>query len=224
MEVKAVGKYMKVQPRKVRILADLVRGKNAHQAAELLRFHSSKGAKFLRKILISAMANANENNNLSVENLKITRIQIDEGPRLKRIQARAMGRAFRIVKKTSHITVVVEEGEPIGRIKPHGTKAKPRPTLAPSKKAKKQEAVEAKVEEIVADATVAEVEATEAVETVAEAETTETAEVAETPEAVTQTEIEAVVEEVEVEEPAAAEEPTEAEEQIESTEEPKEGN
>ncbi len=201
---------MKVQPRKVRILADLVRGKNAHQAAELLRFHSSKGAKFLRKILISAMANANENNNLAVENLKITRIQIDEGPRLKRIQARAMGRAFRIVKKTSHITVVVEEGEPIGRIKPHGTKAKPRPTLVPNKKTKKPEAVEAKVEEIVADATVAEVEVTETVEAVAE--------VSETTEPATETEIEAVVEE------AAAKESPAAEDQIEATDEPKEGN
>ena len=221
MEVKATGKYMKVQPRKVRILADLVRGKNAHQAAELLRFHSSKGAKFLRKILVSAMANANENNNLAVENLKITRIQIDEGPRLKRIQARAMGRAFRIVKKTSHITVVVEEGEPIGRIKPHGTKAKPRPTLAPSKKAKKPEAVEAKVEEIVAEATVTEVGATETVEAVTEVEASETvesvAEAAETVEAVTETEIEAAVAETAAEETDATEEPT-------ATEEPKEGN
>ena len=121
-----------------------------------------------------------------------------------------MGRAFRIVKKTSHITVVVEEGEPIGRIKPHGTKAKPRPTLAPSKKAKKQEAVEAKVEEMVADATVAEVEATETVDAVAE--------VAETREAVTETEIEAVVEEAPVEESEAPEV------QIDATEEPKEGN
>jgi large subunit ribosomal protein L22 len=220
MEVKATGKYMKVQPRKVRILADLVRGKNAHQASELLRFHSSKGARFLRKILVSAMANANENNNLSVENLKITRIQIDEGPRLKRIQARAMGRAFRIVKKTSHITVVVEEGEPIGKIKPHGTKAKPRPTLAPSKKTKK---AEPKVEEAVAEATPAELETIKAVEVVnvAEVSVEETA-----PESdATETEIEAVSAEAEevVEEATESSDATETE--IDSVkEEPKEGN
>lgn len=139
MEVKAVGKYMRVQPRKVRIVADEVRGKNAAQAAQILRFHPSKGARFLRKILVSAMANASENNNLSPETLRIARIQVDEGPRLKRIQARAMGRAFRIVKKTSHITVVVEEAPPEARIKPHGTKAKPRPTLEAPKKAKRKD-------------------------------------------------------------------------------------
>lgn len=137
MEVRAVAKYVRVQPRKVRIIADKVRGKDAGYTAALLRYHPSKGAKALRKVLISAMANAQENHGLSPEALKIATIMVDEGPRLKRLQARAMGRGNRIVKKTSHITVVVEEAEPQARIKPHGTQAKPRPKLAEGKKTKK---------------------------------------------------------------------------------------
>lgn len=167
---------MRVQPRKVRILADEVRGKNAAQAAQLLRFHPSKGARYLRKILISAMANAQENNNMSIETLRVASIQVDEGPRLKRIQPRAMGRAFRIVKKTSHITVVVDEAPPVARIKPHGTKAKARPTLVAPKKAKKQEPVAEVVEAPVVEETTMET----AVDTAATVETDAATEVAET--------------------------------------------
>lgn len=168
MEVRAVAKYVRVQPRKVRIVADQVRGKGAVHAAHLLRFHPSKSARLLRKVLVSAIANASENNGLSPEELKIARIQVDEGPRLKRIQARAMGRAFRIIKKTSHITVVVEDGFETKRIKPHGTQPKKRPTLtAPKPKAKKQEeapaaVAEAPVVEQVEEATAEPIEAVEA--------------------------------------------------------------
>jgi len=133
MEVKAVAKYMKVQPRKVRIIADEIRGKSAMHAAALLRYHTSKGAKYLRKVLINAMANAQENNSLSAESLVIHSITVDEGPRLKRMKARAMGRGNRIIKKTSHITVVVEDQEAKPVVKPHGTKAKARPTFATGK-------------------------------------------------------------------------------------------
>ncbi|MCO5297902.1 MAG: 50S ribosomal protein L22 [Fimbriimonadaceae bacterium] len=144
MEVKAVAKYVRVQPRKVRIIADKVRGKDAGYTAALLRYHPSKGAKALRKVLISAMANAQENHGLSLEALKISTIMVDEGPRLKRLQARAMGRGNRIVKKTSHITVVVEEAEPQARVKAHGTQAKPRPKLADGKRPKKPASASAK--------------------------------------------------------------------------------
>ena len=137
MEVRAVAKYVKVQPRKVRIVADEIRGKTAVQAAALLRYHPSKSAYQLRKVLISAVANAIENNGLDADNLKIALITVDEGPRQKRIQARAMGRANRILKKTSHITVVVEDFDPEAAVKPHGTKAKPRPTFAAPTKGKK---------------------------------------------------------------------------------------
>ncbi|HEY0867958.1 MAG TPA: 50S ribosomal protein L22 [Fimbriimonas sp.] len=135
MEVKAIARNQRVQPRKVRIIADEIRGKSVITASGLLRYHPSKGARLLRKVLISAVANAQENNGLAPENLKIATIMVDEGPRLKRMTAKAMGRGARIIKKTSHITVVVEEAEAEKAVKPHGTKAKPRPTFAaPAKK------------------------------------------------------------------------------------------
>ncbi len=152
MEVKAIAKYVRVQPRKVRIIADEVRGKNAAHAASLLRYHTSKSAAALRKVLISAMANAQENNNLAPETLKIAAITVDEGPRLKRMRARAQGRGNRILKKTSHITVVVEDAPIEKPVKPHGTKAKPRPTFAAPVKGKKGAAKATKAEEAVAAA------------------------------------------------------------------------
>ena len=169
MEVRAVGKYIRVQPRKVRIIADLVRGKNAEYSANQLRFHTSKSAKALHKVLLSAMANAEENHGLSRDSLRIAVVKVDEGPRLKRIQARAQGRANRILKKTSHITVVVDEEGAIENVKPHGTKAKPRPSFGkPAKKSaapKKEAPVAAEptdtaVEEVVAAETPAIEEAT----------------------------------------------------------------
>ena len=129
MEVRAISKYVRVQPRKVRIIADEVRGKAAVHTAALLEYHRSKSAHALRKVLISAMANAQENHGVGPEQLRIAAIIVDEGPRLKRIQARAQGRANRILKKTSHITVVVEDFEAVDPVKPHGTKPKPRPTF-----------------------------------------------------------------------------------------------
>src|SRR5580658_2607866 len=130
MEVTATAKYVRVQPRKVRIIADEVRGKSAAHTVSLLRYHTGKGAQALHQVLVSAMANAQENHGISPEQLKIAAIVVDEGPRLKRMQARAMGRGNRIIKKTSHITVVVEDYEAPKPVKPHGTKAKPRPTFA----------------------------------------------------------------------------------------------
>lgn len=164
-----------MQPRKVRIVADEIRGKSAQYAAALLRYHSSKGARELRKVLLSAIANAQENNNLSPESLRIATIMVDEGPRLKRIQARAMGRANRIVKKSSHITVVVEEFEAARAIKPHGTKAKPRPTFAAPKSGKKRgkaEEAAAKPEPTPTDTDAESVETASVVETAAPADET----------------------------------------------------
>lgn len=176
MEVKAVAKYVRVQPRKVRQVANEVRGKSAVQMAHVLRFHPSKSAFALRKVLISAMANAQENHGLDTNDLTIRAIMVDEGPKMKRIQARAMGRANRIEKKTAHITVIVEDAEPVAAVKPHGTKAKARPTLVT--KGKKGKKAEAKVEEPVAEEVIAE-EAVEVTteevseEVTAEAEATE---------------------------------------------------
>ena len=130
MEVRATAKYVRVQPRKVRIIADEIRGKNCGHAAALLHHHTSKGAKALRKVLINAVANAVENHGLAPENLKIAAIMVDQGPVLKRMIAKAMGRGARILKKTSHITVIVEDAEPEVAVRPHGAKAKARPTFA----------------------------------------------------------------------------------------------
>lgn len=167
MEVRAVAKYVRVQPRKVRQVAREVRGKSAVDMVNVLRFHPSKSAFALRKVLISAIANAEENHGLNGHELRIRAITVDEGPKTKRIQARAMGRANRIEKKTSHITVVVEDFEPEAAVKPHGTKAKARPSLAtkakkakgekPSKKEEVKEEVVA--EEVAAEATESEVAA-----------------------------------------------------------------
>lgn len=157
MEVKAVGKYVKVQPRKVRIVADKVRGALAARSAVILGFHPSKAAQMLRKVIISAIANAENNHGLSPENLRIAQVMVDEGPRQKRIQPRAMGRAFRILKKTSHITVVVEEIEGETPKKTKTTKAKSRPSFGEPKRGKaKAKAKAAEIKEVAAETQVEE--------------------------------------------------------------------
>jgi large subunit ribosomal protein L22 len=140
MEVRAVAKFVRVQPRKVRIVAANLRGQSAAHAATLLRFHPSKSARVLGKVVLSAIANAQENLKLSQENLRIREVRIDEGPVMKRIQARAMGRANRILKRMSHITVVVEDFEPAPPVKKHGTSPKPRPKFEAPKRAGKKSA------------------------------------------------------------------------------------
>ncbi|MCE9558114.1 MAG: 50S ribosomal protein L22 [Armatimonadetes bacterium] len=173
MEVKAVGKYIRVQPRKVRIVAALVKGKPAVAMVHVLQFHSSKGAFHLRKVLVSAIANAAENHGVQASELKIAKIQVDNGPTLKRMTQKAMGRGARIEKKTSHITVFVSELGDQAVVKPHGTKEKPRPKFEAPKKAKK--AVEAKAEEPVVEETpvIEEVVEAPAEEVVAEVAATE---------------------------------------------------
>lgn len=170
MEVRAVAKYVRVQPRKVRLVAAEVRGKAALTGADLLRFHPSKGAFCLRKVLLSAIANAQENHGASPERLTIARITVDEGPHGKRIIARAQGRANRILKKTSHITVVVAEAEGSMAKKAEGTKPKPRPKFeAPKpKKAKKAAAAQEEAAEAPSEEAVAEVAAEEPVAEAAE--------------------------------------------------------
>jgi large subunit ribosomal protein L22 len=165
MEVRATAKYIRVQPRKVRIIADEVRGTNALHTASLLRYHTSKSAHALHKVLISAIANAQENHNLPAEGLRISAITVDEGPRLKRMQARAMGRGNRIIKKTSHITVTVEDYDVARPVRPHGTKPKPRPTLGhPTRGKKSTPAAAAPAHDLIEPATEIVEPATEVVE------------------------------------------------------------
>lgn len=110
METKAVGKYIRISPQKARLVADTVRGMNADQAITALKFMPKKGAKILRKVIESAVANATQDDQVDVDNLFIKKVTVDGGPSLKRIRPRAMGRATKIIKRTSHITVVLDEG------------------------------------------------------------------------------------------------------------------
>jgi large subunit ribosomal protein L22 len=109
MEARAVGKYIRISPQKARIVADVVRGMNVDQAITTLKFMPKKGAGILRKVVESAVANAAQDEQLDVDSLFIKKIFIDGGPSLKRIRPRAMGRATRIIKRTSHITVILDE-------------------------------------------------------------------------------------------------------------------
>jgi len=111
MEVRAVARFVRVSPRKVRLVMDQIRGKQIEEAINLLTFAPQKGAFIVRKLVNSAVANAGQNTELDVDKLYIKRIFADEGPSLKRFRARALGRASRIRKRTSHLTVVLDEKE-----------------------------------------------------------------------------------------------------------------
>jgi large subunit ribosomal protein L22 len=109
MEAKAVAKYIRISPQKARLVADVVRGQDVETAITTLRFMPKKAARILRKVLESAVANAEQTETIDVDTLYVKDIQINGGPMLKRFRPRAMGRATRILKRTSHITVVVDE-------------------------------------------------------------------------------------------------------------------
>ncbi len=109
MEAKAVARYVRIAPRKVRIVMDLVRGKNVADALAILRFTPKAASPIIEKVLKSAVANAEHNYDLDSNSLYITQAFADQGPTLKRFRPRAQGRATRINKKTSHITIVVAE-------------------------------------------------------------------------------------------------------------------
>lgn len=109
MEVKAVTRYVRIAPRKVRLVTELVKGKSAEEALTILKFLPKKAAGLVSKTLQSAVANAEQNPNIDVDTLYIKRIFVDGGPSMKRWRARAMGRATRIVKRSSHITIILDE-------------------------------------------------------------------------------------------------------------------
>ncbi len=109
MESKAVAKYVRIAPRKVRILLDLIRGKGVDEALAILRFTPKRAAPVIGKVIRSATANAENNLDLSARDLYIAAAYADEGPTMKRFQPRQRGQAFPIMKRTSHITVVVGE-------------------------------------------------------------------------------------------------------------------
>ncbi|MCA1805849.1 MAG: 50S ribosomal protein L22 [Xanthomonadaceae bacterium] len=109
MEVSAKLSHARISPQKVRLVADLVRGMPVERALETLTFSNKKAAQIMRKVLESAIANAEHNAGADVDELKIAKVFVNEGPVLKRFEARAKGRGNRILKRTSHITVTVDE-------------------------------------------------------------------------------------------------------------------
>ena len=109
MEAKAVAKYVRIAPRKVRVVMDLIRGKMVADAFAILKFTPKVGAEAIEKVLKSAVANAENNFDMNVDNLYVSTCFVDQGPTMKRIHPRSRGQAFKILKRSSHITVAVEE-------------------------------------------------------------------------------------------------------------------
>ena len=109
-EAKAVARFVRVPSQKARLVADLIRGKDVNQALLQVQVTKRQAARIMEKVLRSAMANATQNHGVrDVDRLVVAEAFVDEGPVVKRIQPRAMGRAFRIRKRTSHITIVLQE-------------------------------------------------------------------------------------------------------------------
>ena len=109
MEVKAVARFVRVSPQKVRMLADAIKGKPVEKAMDMLRFMPQKSAGIVEKVLRSAVANADQHPDIDIDALKVGNLIVDQGPTLKRFKARARGRGTRILKPTSHVTVVLTE-------------------------------------------------------------------------------------------------------------------
>ena len=110
MEARAKARYARVTPRKARRVVDLIRGLPAEQAQAVLRFAPQSASDPVGKLLASAIANAEQTGQADASSLVVSRAWVDEGPTLPRFRARAQGRAYRIKKRTSHITVIVSDG------------------------------------------------------------------------------------------------------------------
>ncbi|WP_347489936.1 50S ribosomal protein L22 [Desulfoscipio sp. XC116] len=108
-EAKAVAKYIRISPRKVRQVIDIIRGKDVQEALALLKFTPKRASVPVAKVVKSAAANAEHNYEMNKDNLYVAACYVDQGPTLKRWQPRAMGRADVLRRRTSHITVVVQE-------------------------------------------------------------------------------------------------------------------
>jgi len=111
MQTKAVLRYARISPQKCRLVADAIRGKSATLAVNTLKFMPQKGARVVLKVLDSAIANAYNNFNADVDELKVTSAQVAAAPMFKRFHARAKGRGVRIQKRNSHITIQVSDGK-----------------------------------------------------------------------------------------------------------------
>ena len=105
---KAIAKYVRISPYKVRVVLDLIRGKSVNEAVAILENVSKAGALPIKKVVQSAAANAEHNLSMNPADLKVAECYADQGPTLKRMQPMAHGRGFRILKRTSHITVILD--------------------------------------------------------------------------------------------------------------------
>jgi large subunit ribosomal protein L22 len=111
MDTQAILKYQRISAQKCRLVADAVRGLRVGKALEFLNFNNKKASKMILKVLESAVANAENNNSLDIDDLIIKNILVDEGPTAKRHMPRARGRVNQILKRSSHITVIVSDGK-----------------------------------------------------------------------------------------------------------------
>ncbi|MCB0351526.1 MAG: 50S ribosomal protein L22 [Bdellovibrionales bacterium] len=109
MEVKADLRYVRVGTQKARLVADAIRGKGVNEAIRVLTFMPKKSAVFMKKLVESAVANAEQKKVIDIDNLYVKTVLVDEGPDIKRFRPRAQGRAFEIRKKTSHVSLVLDE-------------------------------------------------------------------------------------------------------------------
>ena len=109
MEAKAIARYVRISPTKVRIVVDLIRGKSVGEAISTLKHTPKVGSEVVLKVLHSAMANAEHNSNMSVDRLIVSTVHVDQGPTMKRIHPRSRGQAFKILKRSCHVTVAVAE-------------------------------------------------------------------------------------------------------------------
>lgn len=147
MQVLAKARFVRTSPRKARLVADAIRGKDAREALGILKFTPNFAAKLIEKVLKSAMANAENNHHMDGDNLKVAVIMVDGGPIMKRVRYAPMGRGYRMLKRMSHITVMVEEGE--AKPQKHkevartvkGRKAAPKPVVETTAKPKDESAV-----------------------------------------------------------------------------------
>jgi large subunit ribosomal protein L22 len=105
----AKHRFARISPQKCRLVADQIRGLPVEKALNILTFSNKKGARLVKKVLESAIANAEHNDNADIDELRVTEIRVDQGPMLKRMMPRAKGRGAPIMKRTSHITITVKE-------------------------------------------------------------------------------------------------------------------
>lgn len=136
-EARAVARFVRASPRKARFVIEVIKGKRVSEAIAMLRFIPNHAAELISKVLISAAANAQDGWGAGVEELKVTNILADGGPSLKRVKPRAQGRAYRILKRTSHLTVILSEAPP--SVKPQRTSVPVKPKSTPAPAAPKPE-------------------------------------------------------------------------------------